>query len=351
MLSHFRRVLLRLLASVALPALAAAAPVRAGTAVPRPDLARFLPADYRVTQVLHLRLDGVSVPEIAVAAVGTTADSPYPGIAPSTVLVLAWDTAAGRWTRVFDAAYEPSYQVQLQTGPTAPGLVALDPPHLAAIADQPGHAVDLLYWLPSIAGNSGVLKVGIVHYAHRRARLVYTLNGDEAQIGLFFQPGPQPPSGAAVIGSAPRQQVRITLPWLTQVDSRSTAARMFTFTLAPDAVDSYHLTATTQSYLGLGLNGATGAVACVDPHAPAAGVLRPGDVPLRVEGSALARQNEQYLLGPVVVEQVALHVPGDRIALQIKRGGHLQVVWARLVQWRAPSPCVPPRSAAYRLVL
>src|SRR5205807_909976 len=56
---------------------------------PRPDLSQFLPANFRVKAVQETSLDGSSVAQVIVTAVGTSTSSS--GLIPADLLILAWD--------------------------------------------------------------------------------------------------------------------------------------------------------------------------------------------------------------------------------------------------------------------
>jgi len=309
---------------------------------PAPNIANFLASDFRVTAAKHVNLDGSATPQVAVTAVGTVQESS--GFAPSTVIVLAWDPIAKRWTAVFDASKQPSFQSSTQTG-SGPGLVNLTNvgPQVSLIRDQPGGGADLLYWLDSIAGNGGSLLVGIVHYSHQIATLTYNYSGDEGHVINFDVP-PQTTSGASVIGLAPHQQVKITLPWLTPADSRSQAARMFSFVIGAStpSYEGYQIVSNDQPYVGVGLSSvsgsADGVVGFVNPGSPAAGQLEVGDVITGMVGSTLTAAAAQNLNGPVVIEDVALLHPGNRVTLNVIRGGSPITIGITLAQRNLDSP-------------
>ena len=307
--------------------------------VPSPPIGNFLAADYRATGTLQVDLDGSGTPQVVVTAVGSVQDGGASGFAPSTVLLLVWDPIALRWTEAFDASKEQAYQTSSQQG-AGPGLVDLNDvgPQVAVIHDQPGGGADLLYWVNSIGGNSGALLIGIVHYVHQIATLTYSDNGDEAHVGTFDVPTTASP-GVAIVGSAPNQQVQVTLPWLTGADSRSQAARMYSFTVAPapSSYDSYVVVSDTRSYVGVGLStvdGTTqGRVGYVDPASPAAHLLQVGDLITGVLSSQLPASVAADLIGPVVLDEIAILNPGDTAALQVSRGGRQLVVPIKLGQW------------------
>jgi hypothetical protein len=309
---------------------------------PAPNIASFLPSDFRVTATKRVDLDGSATPQVAVTAVGTVQQST--GFAPSTVILLAWDPIAKRWTAVFDASRQPSFQTSTQTG-SGTGLVNLTNvgPQVSVIKDQPDGRADLLYWLDSIAGNGGSLLVGIVHYSHQIATLSYNYSGDEGHVIDFDVPS-QTPSGASVMGLAPHQQVKVTLPWLTPDDSRSQAARMFSFVIGASTPSyaGYQIVSDDQPYVGVGLSSGSestdGVVESVDPDSPAAGQLQIGDVITGIAGSALTSVAAQDLNGPVVIEQVALLHPGNSVTLNVIRNGTPLTITIVLAQRNLVSP-------------
>lgn len=301
------------------------------SSAPLPALAKFLPADYRVTSVKDVNLDGSRVPQEAVTAVGPVTSS---GFATSLVLVLAWDSYVKRWTSVYDTLNQHSWQSSSQLG-KGPGLVDLagTGPQVRIIYNQSGGRADLLYWLNSIEGNTGYLIVGVVHFQSQIATQVYSFSQAFGHIFSMDQPSKEP-IGAAVIGNKSHQELKITLPWLTPVDSESQAARMYYLTVAaqPKDYDSYQPVYDDQSYVGVGVNNSS-VVGYVDPHSPANGVLRVGDVIEGVSGSTLSTKDEMNLNGPKAVEEVALCQPGQVIKMGVLRDGHPLTVTLKLAQW------------------
>lgn len=311
-------------------------PVATASTVPSPALSKFLPANYRVTAVKDVNLDGSRVPQEAVTAVGPVNSS---GFATSIVLVVAWDSYVKRWTSVYDTLNEPSWQTSSQFG-KGPGLVNAEDagPQVRVIRDQPHGQSDLLYWLNSIAGNTNYLIVGVVHFQHQIATQEYSFSQSYGHIYSMDQPS-HATTGAEVIGAKPHQRVRITLPWLTSVDSESQAARIYYFTIAPlpKSFNEYQAVYNNQSYVGVGLGSDQGrhpsTVEFVDPDSPANEKLRVGDVIEGVVGSTLPAQDSKYLLGPKVIEEVALYRPGQSIELDVLRGGQPLTVKLKLAQW------------------
>ena len=319
----------RVLASCVTPAPVAAA------------VSQFLPATYRVTSTTPVDLDGSDTPQVVVTAIGTVQDGGSSGLAPTTVLLLTFDPLANRWTEAFDASQEQSYQANSQQG-AGPGLVSPtgSGPQVALIHDQPDGGVDLLYWVNSVGGNSGKLIVGIVHFATGVVTLVYSEAGDEGHVGSFDVPTGTP-AGVSVTGSGPQQMVQITLPWITAADSRSQAARMYTRTLAPNWTGYYQVVADDRPYVGVAISrlagGTQARVASVDPNSPANGVLHVGDILTAVADTALGTNITSTLIGPPVIDEVAILHPGVTVTLQIVRNGTPSNVTLRLAHWSSAS--------------
>ncbi len=322
----------------------AIARVLASCVTPRPvaaDVSQFLPATYRVTSTTPVDLDGSPTPQVVLTAVGTVQDGGSSGLAPSTVLLLTFDSFANRWTEAFDASQEPSYQSNSQQG-GGPGLGNLTSPgpQVALIHDQPDGGADLLYWVDSVGGNSGRLIVGIVHFASGVATLVYSEDGDEGHVGSFDVPT-NIPAGVGVAGTGPNQTVQITLPWLTAADSRSQAARMYTRTLAPNWTGYYQVVADDRPYVGVAISPLPGRsqarVESVDPTSPANGELKVGDILTGVADTALGSDITGALIGPPVIDEVAILRPDATVTLQIVRNGQPSTVTLQLARWSSAS--------------
>ena len=338
LVSTFKRVNV-LVATAIVTAIVAgtgSARIVSASTVPSPALAKFLPVDYRVTAVKDVNLDGSRIPQVAATAVGPVDSS---GFATSLVLVLAWDSYVKRWTSVYNTLNEPSWQTSSQFG-KGPGLLnATDEgPQIRVVHDQPRGRVDLLYWLDSIAGNTNYLIVGVVHVQHQIATPEFSFGQSYGHVFSMDQTS-HASVGAAVIGASPHQRVKITLPWLTAVDSESQAARMYYFTIAPfpKSFDEYEIIYNNQSYAGVGLDSSSGnhfsTVGYIDPNSPANGKLRVGDVIEDVAGSKLPAKDAVNLLGPKVIEEVALYRPGQTIELNVLRRGQPLIVKLKLAQW------------------
>jgi hypothetical protein len=329
--------------------------VASASSVPSPKLAKFIPANYRVTAVKKVNLDGSRVPQEAVTAVGPVNSS---GFATSLVLVLAWDSYVERWTSVYDTLNQPSWQTSSQLG-KGPGLINLvdSGRQVKVIHDQPHGQSDLLYWLNSIAGNTNFLIVGVVHFKDQIATQEYSFGQSYGHIESMDQPS-HATIGASVIGDKPHQQVRISLPWMTPDDSESQGARMYYLTVAPikNSFDEYEIAYNDQSYLGVGLSTNVSSnpstVEYVDPQSPANGKLHVGEVIESVVGSTLSTEDAAYLLGPKIIEEVSLYQPGSVIKLNVLRNGQPITLTLKLAQWPIyqPSGVITTSTGTYYLM-
>jgi hypothetical protein len=285
-----------------------------------------------VTSQVRVELDGATTPEEAVTAVGPV--SKITGYSPTTVLLLSWSANQGRWVAVFNAMKQPSYQTTPQNGPSGPGLVtAGGRAHVATVRDQfSGHG-DLVYWVNSLRGNAGDLLVGIVHFDHDIASLNYTFQGNYGH-PFSFDETSTVKTGVSIVGTSHRQRVEISLPLLSSVDSESQAARMYSFVVAPRprSFSSYRVVYDGQPFVGVALNSSS-RVQVIETQSPAAGKLKVGDVLLGVQGSKLSPLDMKNLLGPLVVEQLALYRPGQTIGLIVERAGRRSVIKVTLAQW------------------
>ena len=305
---------------------------RAPFGVPAPQIGKLLPSRYRATTMQQVDLDGSAVPQVVVTAVGPPAEAAdgFPDFDTSTVVLLVWDPAAKQWRETFDAAKQPSYQTQGMAGPVGPGLVELrgEGPSVAVVHDQPGGRADLAYWDMSVHGNSGLLLLGVVHLQHQAAHLVWHYGQDLAHTQLAT-PNPR------VIGTSPHQELEVTAPCETSVDSRSYAVRLFSYVVALTSMraggsPNYRVVSDNQPWVGAGVEatsfGSPALVRYVFPRSPASGVLRKGDLIEDVRGAPPAPFAKFLALPMPVVDQVALFYPGDKIRLDIRRAGRAMVV-------------------------
>jgi hypothetical protein len=316
------------------------AQVGVNSVVPAPEIGAFLPADYRVTSVVKMDLDGASAYQEAVTAVGTTGALGY---VPTTVVLIAWDSFADRWESVFNAASQESYQTQTMTGQKGPGLICTcgTGPVAAVMHDLPGHMASLVYWVPAVAGNTTVWLIGVVNFRDQLADLVWSDQLNVAHIESYGVKPPNPYASPAVVGRSPHQELLVTAPWETADDDQSYAVRQYSFTVkaeerGPGEWD-YEAVNDTRSLVGVEvstsatLSGAA-KVAYVYPGSPAQGRLRVGDLIEAVAG-AKAPPEARALGGAEVIDQVALFYPDQTIRLVVDRAGQFLNIPITLGRW------------------
>jgi len=309
--------------------------------VPVPNIGAFIPDNYRVTSVVKMDLDGAATDEEAITAVGGEGSSQY---VPTTVVLIAWDNYAKRWTAVFNAAQQSSYQTETQVGQKGPGLICTcgTGPVAAVMHDLPGQEASLVYWVPAIAGNTTVWLIGLVNFRDQLADLAWSDQLNIAHIDVYGVKPRNPFPSPVVVGRSPHQQLLVTAPWETADDNQSYAIQQYSFEVTavqqgPGEWD-YEAVNDTRSFVGVEVSragGSSGAakVAHVYPGSPAQGKLHVGDLVEAVAG-AKAPPNATSLGGPEeVIDQVALFYPGQRIHLVVDRAGQLMGVPITLGRW------------------
>jgi membrane-associated protease RseP (regulator of RpoE activity) len=285
--------------------------------VPDPPLGRFIPANWRVVQTQRIDLDGRAPEETVVTAVGTPNDI---GV-PRTLVVLAWDSAAQRWTTVFDAGKQPGID---DAHSLLEPRFAVSDVRVTPIKPTAGRRTDLLFSALETAGGHGWAVAGIIHYADQVATLELSINHD---------------SGGTVhaVGVPGAQQVKAVLPWRTEVDGYEEPVRNYTvmYGLRDGTWRALHddrpLLGVTCLAVEQDGNSATSVgaaaglrVTAIAPGSAAAGRLAVGDSIVGVDGTQ--PRDSDGGLGPAVVDQIARAHSGDTIRVQVLRNGELRVV-------------------------
>jgi len=323
---------------------ATAGAILGSTEVPVPNIGAFIPDSYRVTSVVKMDLDGAVTDEEAITAVGVAGSSQY---VPTTVVLIAWDNYARRWTAVFNAAQQNSYQTETQQGQKGPGLICTcggAGPVATVMQDLPGKEASLVYWVPAVAGNTTVWLIGVVNFTNQLANLAWSDQLNIAHIDSYAVKPRNPFPSPVVVERSPHQQLLVTAPWETADDNQSYAIRQYSFEVT--AVQqgpgewNYEAVNDTRSFVGVevaidvqaGVPLGDAKIAYVYPGSPAQGKLHVGDL---VEGVAGAKTptNAMGLNGPAVIDQVALFYPGEKIRLEVDRAGQSMNVLITLGRW------------------
>jgi hypothetical protein len=300
----------------------------ATTLPPKPVLGNFVPASAEVTSVKSVQLTPNGPPQLAVTY--TSEQTSSEDFTYRDLLVLSWDSYAHRWVNIFDGS---KVAAPGELGASAPKDTVLPTAsNIVRLEDFPLHSApgrtDLVFWTILNAGANGTLEVGVIHLDGQTASLAYFEN---------YTPNAQVPTAQ---GRAPSQQLSIPAGWLTSIDPECCAIRSYvttvglkTQTQSGYTSTSYVVTASTQSWLGVyavvPVNTQQTSpppnpiVVSVVPGTPAAGVLQRGDQLLRVSGGSAPSSSD---LGPDVIDEVALGLPGATIPLEILRNGSPMVV-------------------------
>jgi hypothetical protein len=299
---------------------------QARVAAPKPNLARLVPANYRVLRVLRARLSGQSVAEVVVTSVGPL--NRY-DLHPADVQVLSWDALAYRWNVVFDAQrvrYGPAPLID----PRAEVLIG----RIAFVNFVPATRRDLVFAASRYGGSGGLTQMVVVEFRNGEAGIAYLWSGDR---GATFR----------IAGSAEKPALVVTAPYRTVVDPRAQPVRPYQFTVGLRGGFLQELrddrpwvgllvTGTDQSpTTPIGTPQSPLRVVGVVSHSPAAAAFRVGDMIVGVTGPRAARKAN--LLGPALIDKIAAQHAGDRIHFTVRRGAHYLRLTLRLGSVTAPS--------------
>lgn len=281
-----------------------------GVSVPGPDLARLVPANYRVLRVLHSRLSGQREPEVVVASVG-----PLNRYAqqPVDLQVLSWDAIAYRWNVVFDAQRTLHDSTPL-IDPRAAVLIR----QLAFARLFAASRRQLVFSLSAYRGSGVLTQLIVVDFWNGEARIAYHRADPSSSVAF------------RIARSETTQALTVTAPYQTVVDPPSRPVR------------SYHVTVGVRNgflqvlrddrpWLGLFVTGAEASpssslgpprshlhVLGIVRHSPAAAAFHIGDVIVGLTAPRTSRNAN--LLGPALIDEIAAQHAGDRVSFAVRRG-------------------------------
>ncbi len=257
-----------------------------------PDPAGFLPGPgYYVASSEAVHLGGGPRAEEVITFAARAAP------ASAVLEVVAW--VSNRWTVVYNTA---------DTG---------------LLADQTVTAAELTA-TPITAAHRTDLAIRAVAAGNLTAAILRYNGGTHATIVWSGRAGG---GTATVTGSPARQTLTINAPWISPVDPNCCSVRPYTQTIAATRDGSWRAVADNRPWAGAlilqtALEPNEAVVAGTTAGSPLAGHLRPGDIVDAVNGQPLPPNDlAGTILGPPVVDQVALHHPGDRITLDVLRDG------------------------------
>ena len=306
--------------------------------VPKPNLARIVPANYRVKEIRYARLLGQPVPEAVVSSKGPAVGNL--GFHPAELQVLSWDSIAERWNVVYDAQKDKEYQQQFGTtvsnqyvSPT-PDLPAASTPVLDPTADGDVNQIafvrfgsdkraSLVFATTQSYGGSGVPgNLVVLGFESGEASLRYLWFGDGG-------------AGFKVVGSGANQTLAASAQFWTPVDAHCCPVRAYSFVVGEDAEHTITSLRDDRPWLGLFVR-ARQEMASDSPlevtnvvdGSPAASLIQVGDVITEIVGAKTSK--DQGLLGSALVDQLALEKAGSSVTLRIERGGATKTVTVEL---------------------
>lgn len=316
------------------------------TAVPRPDFARFLPANYRVRRVWYEQLSNPKIPDAVVTSVGPPVGSL--NFHSADLQVLSYDAIAKRWIDAFDAqrvtppdaffsdpadtnfpifASSPAAAAPTTTTPLIDPTAEASVPQVAFVQFARDQGRDLVFTSTSYYGGSGTgSELTVVSFQSQEASIAYRWSGE----GLY---------AFRVERSAPRQRLLERASYWTTEDPHCCPLRTYQFTVsATGSGRNTYVTATQDQrpWLGVYAQGLTQndqnapiEVVGVVPGSPAqhAGFER-GDVILSIP--AAHKLANQSLLGPALVDQFSLFNAGDQVSFVVRRGSQTLTLNVRL---------------------
>jgi hypothetical protein len=315
------------------------------SSVPRPNLARIVPTNYIVKRVWHANLSGQAVPEVVVSSKGPAVGEL--GFHPAELQVVSWDPIAKRWNVIFDAQKYKALQQQF-------GTVASNE-YITSSADLSAAASPILD--PTAEGD--VNQVAFVHFGgQKRADLVFSTTqsyggsgspGNLAVVGfqggeanllyLWYGDGG---AGFKVAGSGLNQTLAASAQFWTPVDAHCCPIRAYNFVIGSGGAQGITSIKDDRPWLGLFVkaeremeSSSPVRVIGVVPGSPAESLFREGDMITALVGAKVSK--DQGLLGPALIDQVALLEAGASASFKVERGGRTITITAKLGSYVDPS--------------
>lgn len=316
-----------LVLGLALAAVSLVSTAQAGAAVPEPNLARLVPANYRVLKVLHSRLSGQTEPEVVVTSVG-----PLNRYAqhPVDLQVFSWDAIAYRWNVIFDAQHTHS-----DSAPLIDLKAAVVIRQVAFARLYPAARRQLVFSVSTYTRSRVVTRVVVVDFGNGDARIAYRWAA--ASSSITFR----------VTESETTQTLTVTAPYESVVDPPSQPVRSYQFTVALKE-GFLQVLKDDRPWLGLFVVGTdtSGSSSLGTPEShlrvlgtitrsPAAAVFHTGDVILGIRAPRAAGGTN--VLGPALIDKIAAQHAGDRISVAVHRGSRYLRLTLRLGSLIDPS--------------
>jgi PDZ domain len=308
------------------------------SSVPKPNLARIVPANYVVKKIRYATLTGHATPDAVVVSTGPATGEL--GFHPAELQVVSWDRLAKRWNVIYDA--QKDKELQQQFGTIASNEYITSPPDSPAantpILDRTADGdinqiafvrfgseknVDLVFTTTQSYGGSGV----------PGDLVVIGFQGSEANVRyLWFGDGG---AGFRVVGSGPNQTLAASSQFWTPVDAHCCPIRAYLFVVGNGGEQGITSIRDDRPWLGLFVKAEQEEVAdspldVVDvvDGSPAASLFQKGDVITEIVNAKTSK--DQGLLGSALVDQLALEKAGSSVTFRIERGGVAKTVTAKL---------------------
>ena len=296
--------------ALALATASTASSARAGVAAPEPNLARLVPANYRVLRVLHSRLSGQSEPEVVVTSVG-----PLNRYAqhPIDLQVFSWDAIAYRWNVIFDAQ-----KTRHDSAPLIDPKAAVRIGQVAFARLYAAPRRQLVFSVTAYRGSGVVTQVVVVDFWSGDARIAYRWADPSSSVAF------------RVAGSETTQALTVTAPYQAVVDPLSEPVRSYQFTVGLKN-GFLQVLRDDRPWLGLFVTGTDASpssslgsprshlrVLGVITHSPASAAFHIGDVIVGLTAPRAAKISN--LLGPALIDKIAAQHAGDRLSFAIRRG-------------------------------
>ncbi|MGD0272424.1 MAG: PDZ domain-containing protein [Gaiellaceae bacterium] len=308
------------------------------SSVPKPGLARIVPANYVVKKVWYANLTGQTVPDAVVSSKGPAVGEL--GLHPAELQVVSWDPIAKRWNAIFDAQKNKVLQQQYGTivsneyVTSPPDMTPTAEPVLDPTAEGDVNQVafvrfggektpDLVFTTTQNYGGSGVPgNLAVVGFKRSEANVLYLWYGDGG-------------AGFRVAGSGLNQTLDASAQFWTAVDAHCCPIRAYSFVIGSGGEQGITSIRDDRPWLGLFVKAeremdSTSPVRVVGvvPGTPAASVFQEGDVITALVGAKVSE--DQGLLGPALLDQIALLKAGVTASFKVDRGGQTLTLTAKL---------------------
>jgi hypothetical protein len=315
------------------------------SSVPKPNLARIVPANYVVKKIRYAKLTGQATPDAVVVSKGpATGDF---GFHPAELQIVSWDALAKRWNVIYDAQKDKEFQQQFGTAASneyitsPPGSPADSTPILDRTADGDvnqiafvrfgsGKRTDLVFSTRQSYGGSGSPgDLVVIGFEGGEANLRYLWFGDGG-------------AGFKIAGAGAKQTLAASSQFWTPVDAHCCPVRDYSFVIGEDTDRTITSLRDDRPWLGLFVKAqqesATDSpleVVRVVDGSPAASLFQEGDVITEIVGAKVS--GNQGLLGSALVDQLALEKAGSSVTFRLERGTARKTVTVELGSYVDPS--------------